>query len=82
MPIDVAYSANAYSGANEPVVVWFDRRQRKVEDGGKSGLPVWAPIAVYAVALLPAFLTIVTMVAAGHSGATLVWHDLGNYVRS
>jgi hypothetical protein len=62
-------------------VVWFDRRQRKARDGG-GGLPIWAPNAVYAVALLPALLAIVTMVAAGHSGATLVWQDLGNYVHS
>lgn len=63
-------------------VVLFDRQQRASEDGSKNSLPVWLPGAAYAVALVPALLAIVTMVAAGHSGATLVWQDLGNYVHS
>ena len=63
-------------------VVLIDRRQRIARDGGKSPLPGWAPSAAYAVASVPALLAIVTMVAAGHSGATLVWHSLGNYVHA
>jgi phosphoglycerol transferase MdoB-like AlkP superfamily enzyme len=64
------------------VVVLIDRRQRSAGDGSKDPLPVWAPSAAYAVAAIPALLAIITMVAAGHSGATLVWHSLGNYVHS
>ena len=42
-------------------------------------LPSWVPMAGYVVALFPALLATVTMVIAGHSGAKLVWKDLGSF---
>ena len=44
-----------------------------------SRLPTWAPHAVYALAILPAAFAVITMIVAGHSGATLVWKDVGSY---
>jgi hypothetical protein len=43
-------------------------------------LPHWAPRAAYLVAVVPSLAAILVMVSAGHSGAALVWKDLGNYV--
>lgn len=42
-------------------------------------LPAWSPTAAYVIALLPAIAALVTMVAAGHSGAELVWKDVGSF---
>ena len=47
--------------------------------GSKWNLPAWAPTAGYFVVLLPAALALLTMLIAGHSGATLVWKDLGTF---
>ena len=46
------------------------------------GLPAWLPGAAYAAAIIPAAAAIITMVLAGHSGATLVWKDLGTFAGS
>lgn len=45
----------------------------------KWDLPKWTPIAGYAVVLLPAALAMITMIVAGHSGAQLVWKDVGTF---
>lgn len=42
-------------------------------------LPKWTSSALYVVVLIPAAAATLTMVAAGHSGATLVWKDVGSY---
>lgn len=42
-------------------------------------LPKRAPKAAYWAALLPAAASLLTMVAAGHSGAQLVWNDVGSF---
>lgn len=47
--------------------------------GERLRLPKWAPGGLYAVALLPALVAVLTMVAAGHSGAQLVWKDVGSF---
>jgi hypothetical protein len=36
-------------------------------------------MVVYALALVPAALALITMIVAGHSGAELVWKDLGTF---
>lgn len=43
-------------------------------------LPRWSPLAAYGIAFVPALAAITVMVVAGHSGAQLVWKDLGNFV--
>jgi hypothetical protein len=40
----------------------------------------WRPMAAYVAASVTALIALVTMVIAGHSGATLVWKDVGNFV--
>lgn len=72
----------AFLFAVATIAVYLVDRRQSTGDGSKKPLPVWGPTAAYAVAMVPALLALVTMVAAGHSGATLVWHDLGNYVHS
>jgi hypothetical protein len=47
--------------------------------GERFNLPKWAPIAAYAGVFLIAALATLTMIAAGHSGAQLVWNDLGTF---
>jgi hypothetical protein len=47
--------------------------------GPRFGLPKWLPMASYVAALLPALLAILSMIAAGHSGAQLVWKDVGSF---
>ena len=56
------------------VAFWAIDRYREKWD-----LPKWSPMAAYGVALIPAALALITMVVAGHSGATLVWKDLGTF---
>ena len=46
--------------------------------GKRWNLPEWAPTAVYAVAVLAGLGATGIMVAAGHSGAELVWKDVGS----
>jgi len=47
--------------------------------GTRMRLPKWTPTAVYAVASLAGAVATIAMVVAGHSGATLVWKDVGTY---
>lgn len=47
--------------------------------GERFNLPRWAPMATYGVAVVPAALALVTMIVAGHSGAQLVWKDVGSF---
>jgi hypothetical protein len=44
-------------------------------------LPAWAASALYGLGCLVGLLAVVTVIDAGHSGATLVWKDLGNFVQ-
>ena len=43
-------------------------------------LKPWMPAAAYALGSLTALYAITMMVIAGHSGAVLVWKDVGNFV--
>jgi type IV secretory pathway VirB2 component (pilin) len=54
------------------IAIWFNER---------TGKAMWPPIAIYGVGFVLAGVALATMVLAGHSGAALVWKDLGNYVR-
>ena len=47
--------------------------------GERWKLPRWAPVGAYAVAVVPAVIALVTMAVAGHSGAQLVWKDVGTF---
>lgn len=47
--------------------------------GKRWNLPSWAPMAAYAAVLIPAALATLTMFVAGHSGAQLVWKDVGSF---
>jgi uncharacterized membrane protein len=42
-------------------------------------LPAWSGLAGYALVLAAGALAAATMVVAGHSGAQLVWKDVGSY---
>lgn len=56
------------------VAVWaIDRYQKRWS------LPAWSPLAAYVAAIVPATLALITMAIAGHSGASLVWKDLGSF---
>jgi hypothetical protein len=57
------------------ITSWLLYRQRD-----QLSLPTWISNALYAGTSLVALVAILTMVIAGHSGAALVWKDLGNYV--
>jgi predicted membrane protein DUF2231 len=59
------------------VAIWGTERW-----GARFQLKTWMAPVVYAASCGIALLAIVTMVLAGHSGSTLVWKDLGNYVTS
>ena len=48
--------------------------------GERFNLPKRAGIIAYVVILVPAAMATLTMVIAGHSGAELVWNDLGTFV--
>ncbi|MGE3074562.1 MAG: DUF2231 domain-containing protein [Dehalococcoidia bacterium] len=56
------------------VGVWLIERYRE-----RLKLPEWTPLAAYAAAIVPAVLALVTMIVAGHSGAQLVWKDVGSF---
>lgn len=45
----------------------------------KFSLPKRSGVIAYAVVLIPAALALITMVIAGHSGAALVWKDVGSF---
>jgi hypothetical protein len=47
--------------------------------GERFNLPKWAPKAAYYAALLPVAVSLLSMIAAGHSGAQLVWKDVGSF---
>lgn len=47
--------------------------------GERFNLPKWAPLATYGLALVPAVIALITMIVAGHSGAQLVWKDVGSF---
>lgn len=47
--------------------------------GRRIGLPTWVPAVMYGAGVLVAAAATLTMVNAGHSGATLVWENLGTY---
>jgi len=44
-------------------------------------LPSWAPTALYGLGCVVGLIGIVVVISAGHSGAALVWKDLGNFVK-
>jgi hypothetical protein len=44
-------------------------------------LPPWAPTALYGLGCLVGLLGLFAVISAGHSGSTLVWKDLGNFVK-
>lgn len=43
-------------------------------------LQPWTSTATYAASSILGVIAVVTIVVAGHSGATLVWKDVGNFV--
>lgn len=47
--------------------------------GKGRGLPAWAPLAAYGLASVVGVIAVVTISVAGHSGAELVWKDLGTF---
>jgi hypothetical protein len=56
------------------VAVWaLDRYYEKFS------LPKQSGVVAYGVALIPAALALLTMLVAGHSGAKLVWKDVGTF---
>lgn len=67
----------AFLFALAAVALWAVQRS-----SGKSlpSPPKWLQPAVYAIGSGLGLIAIATMIVAGHSGATLVWRDLGNYV--
>ena len=67
--------AMIFTGA---VVVFFvvDRFGERIT-GRKP--PKWTPLGMYAIVSVIGLLSLLTMVQAGHSGAALVWKDVGSY---
>jgi len=53
------------------VLAWLERKRE---------LPRWAPLAAWAAVLAVAAIATAVMTVAGHSGAQLVWKDVGNFV--
>lgn len=66
-----AAGASAFFGLQQ----WGDRIQVLGPQ-----LTRWRPAAAYAAASTLAVIALVMMIVAGHSGATLVWKDVGNFV--
>jgi hypothetical protein len=56
------------------IAVWAASRY-----GKKYNLPTWAPLGTYGVAVVVGVISFVTMLIAGHSGAGLVWKDVGSF---
>ncbi|PFG73361.1 DUF2231 domain-containing protein [Tepidiforma thermophila] len=54
------------------VLAWLERKRE---------LPRWAPLAAWGAVVVIAAVATATMTVAGHSGAQLVWKDVGNFVR-
>lgn len=50
--------------------------------GARWNLPKWAPGAAYAVGAVLGLVATWSMMVAGHSGAALVWRDVGTYAAS
>ena len=48
--------------------------------GDRYRVPPWAVHATYGVGVVVAVLATASIVVAGHSGAALVWRDVGTYV--
>jgi hypothetical protein len=46
-----------------------------------AALPAWSPRAAYVVAVIPGVFAMIGIIIAGHSGATLVWKDIGTYTK-
>jgi Predicted membrane protein (DUF2231) len=59
------------------VAFWAIDRYRE-----RFGLPTWFPLAAYVGAVGVGALATLTMMIAGHSGATLVWKDVGTFASS
>ncbi|HEX6030727.1 MAG TPA: DUF2231 domain-containing protein [Tepidiformaceae bacterium] len=47
--------------------------------GERMNLPSWSGTAAYGAVLIPALLATGFMIVAGHSGAQLVWKDVGSF---
>jgi len=47
--------------------------------GTRLRLPKWSPTAVYGIATVVGAVATIAIVVAGHSGATLVWKDVGTF---
>lgn len=47
--------------------------------GQRRNFPAWAPTVAYAAAVLVGAVALITMTVAGHSGAQLVWKDVGSF---
>ncbi len=52
-----------------------------VQWGQRLKLASWTVVASYALSSMVGVVAIATVVIAGHSGATLVWKDLGTFVK-
>lgn len=61
------------------VFFWLEQRGDRIPVVGPE-LMRWRPAATYVVASGLAVIALVLMVIAGHSGAALVWKDVGNFV--
>jgi hypothetical protein len=67
----------AFGAVGLLAVDWWSRRI--MIPARLPALPRWAPGAAYVVVLIPAVIAVFAMIAAGHSGAQLVWRDVGTY---
>ena len=56
------------------IAVWAVSRY-----GKRYNLPAWAPLGAYGVAVVVGLIALTTMLIAGHSGAQLVWKDVGSF---
>ena len=64
----------AFALAGMAIIVWATERWREYLPA-----PRWTPGAAYSLALAVSVIAIGAFVVAGHSGATLVWKDLGTF---
>lgn len=58
--------------------VYGERRRERFGIADRYRLPIDDNLALYALAIPVAIAAMVTMVLAGHSGATLVWKTAGS----